>query len=123
MCIRDRVDTELIRQVFTNLIENAIKYSPENSKVLISTEDHDGKVVVQVADQGIGIPKNEHENIFVKFYRARKVSNTNIKGSGLGLYLAKYFVNLHQGNIFIESEVDKGSTFHVEIPSDLGQVH
>jgi len=118
-----QVDTELIRQVFTNLIENAIKYSPENSRVLISTEDVNGKVVIQVADQGIGISEKEHENIFVKFYRSRKVSNTNIKGSGLGLYLAKYFVNLHKGNIFIESEVNKGSTFHVELPNDLGQIH
>ncbi len=117
-----QVDTELIRQVFTNLIENAIKYSPENSKVLVSTEDRDGKVIVQVADQGIGISQSEQENIFVKFYRSREVSNTNIKGSGLGLYLAKYFVNLHEGEITIESETNKGSTFQVELPTSLHTV-
>ena len=88
----------------------------------MSTEDRDGKVIIQVADQGIGIPKEEQENIFVKFYRSRKVSNTNIKGSGLGLYLAQYFVNLHEGEILIESELNKGSTFQVELPTQLSTI-
>ncbi len=111
-----QVDEDLIKQVFTNLIENAIKYSPENSKILISSEEDNGKVLVQVADQGIGIAKQEQDQVFSKFYRSRSVTNGPIKGSGLGLYLANYFVNLHSGKIQIESEPNKGSTFTVELP-------
>jgi signal transduction histidine kinase len=111
-----KVDTELMRQVFSNLLENAIKYSSENTKVLITTEEMNGMVVVQVADQGIGITENEIKNIFTKFYRAKNVKNSQIKGSGLGLYLAKYFVELHKGRINVESIPQQGSTFTVEIP-------
>ncbi len=111
-----KVDTELMRQVFSNLVENAIKYSPENTKILVTTEEVDGMVVVQVADQGIGITDTEIKNIFTKFYRTKSVKNSQIKGSGLGLYLAKYFVELHKGRINVESIPQQGSTFTVEIP-------
>jgi signal transduction histidine kinase len=111
-----KFDEDLMRQVFTNLIENAIKYSPENSSILLSTEEMDAKVIVQVADQGIGIPAEDIENLFTKFYRAKTVRDSEIKGSGLGLYLARYFVDLHKGQIQVESEQGKGSTFTVELP-------
>ncbi|MEZ0392644.1 MAG: ATP-binding protein [Pseudobdellovibrionaceae bacterium] len=111
-----QVDPELIKQVFSNLIENAIKYSPENSKVLISSEESDGKVVVQIADQGVGIPADELPNVFMKFFRSKHAKLSPIKGSGLGLYLAKYFVELHQGTISVESDTSQGSTFTVELP-------
>jgi signal transduction histidine kinase len=112
-----QIDPELMRQVFSNLVENAIKYSPENSKVLISSEEVDGKVVVQIADQGIGIPSDELSNIFMKFFRSKHAKASPIKGSGLGLYLAKYFVELHQGTITAESAQGLGSTFTVELPT------
>ncbi len=111
-----KLDPELIKQVFSNLIENAIKYSPENSKVLISTEEVDGKIIVQIADQGIGISSDELSNIFMKFFRSKEAKNSPIKGSGLGLYLAKYFVELHKGQIKVESSQGLGSTFTVELP-------
>lgn len=111
-----KIDVELMRQVFANLIENAIKYSPENSKVLVSTEESDGKIIVQIADQGMGIPANEISNIFAKFYRSKEVKNSPIKGSGLGLFLAKYFVELHNGQISVESVPQQGSTFTVSLP-------
>ncbi len=111
-----KMDEDLMRQVFTNLVENAIKYSPENSRILVSTEEINGRVHIQVADQGYGIPKDEIENVFAKFYRSRDFKNSEIQGSGLGLYLAKYFVELHQGKIAVESEVKSGSTFTVELP-------
>lgn len=114
-----KVDEDLIRQVFTNLIENAIKYSPENTSILISTEELDGKLIVQVADQGMGIPKNEQPHLFSKFYRSRNVRDGAIKGSGLGLYLSRYFVDLHKGAISVESELNTGSTFTVELPMNL----
>ena len=109
-------DPELLRQVFSNLVENAIKYSPEKSKVLISSEEVDGNIVVQIADQGMGIPADELSNIFMKFFRSKYAKSSPIKGSGLGLYLAKYFVELHQGRITCESTPGQGSTFTVELP-------
>jgi hypothetical protein len=111
-----QIDPELVKQVFSNLVENAIKYSPENSKVLITSEEVDGKIVVQIADQGIGIPTDELPNIFMKFFRSKYAKTSPIKGSGLGLYLAKYFVELHQGSISVESAHGQGSTFTVELP-------
>lgn len=110
------VDADLLKQVFSNLVENAIKYSPENSKVLISSEEVNEKIVIQVADQGIGIPSDELSNIFMKFFRSKNAKSSPIKGSGLGLYLAKYFVELHNGSIFVESTPGQGSTFTVELP-------
>lgn len=111
-------DEDLIRQVFTNLVENAIKYSPDNSKILVSTEEKDGKLVIQVADQGRGIAQDDLPNVFTKFYRTQDVVNSDVGGSGLGLYLAKYFVELHEGSIDVDSDVGKGSTFTVNLPLD-----
>jgi signal transduction histidine kinase len=113
------VDPELMKQVLSNLIENAIKYSPEDTKILVSSEERDNKIVVQVADQGPGIPPEELSNIFMKFFRSKNTKSSPIKGSGLGLYLAKYFTELHNGAIFVESSIGNGSTFTVELP--LGQ--
>ena len=111
-----QVDPELIRQVFSNLVENAIKYSPENSKVLITSEEVDGFVRVQVADQGKGIPEEDLPHIFMKFFRSAQAKASPIKGSGLGLYLAKYFVELHKGDLRVESKMGQGSTFTVDLP-------
>jgi signal transduction histidine kinase len=116
-----QIDPELLKQVFSNLIENAIKYSPEDSKVLISSEEVNGKVIVQIADQGPGIPADELSNIFMKFFRSKAAKLSPIKGSGLGLYLAKYFVELHGGSIQCESTQGQGSTFTVELPVSLSK--
>lgn len=114
-----KMDVDLIRQVFSNLIENAIKYSPENSSVLVTTEEGDGRIVIQVADQGIGISEDEIAHVFQKFYRSKAVKTSPTKGSGLGLYLAKYFVELHSGTISVDSRPGVGSTFTVELPMKL----
>lgn len=113
-----RMDVDLIRQVLQNLIENAIKYSPEGSSILVTSEERDGHIVVQVADQGPGIPEDELPHIFMKFYRSRNAKGSSIKGSGLGLYLAKYFVELHKGRVSVDSTLGQGSTFTVELPTD-----
>lgn len=110
------IDPELLKQVFSNLVENAIKYSPENSKVLITSEEIDGWIQVQISDQGMGISEDELENIFSKFFRSKNAKSSPIKGSGLGLYLARYFVELHGGRIQAESSPGLGSTFTVELP-------
>lgn len=112
------VDEDLLKTVFTNLFENAIRYSPEGRKILVTTEEIDGEVVIQVADQGYGIPSEDLSHIFDRFYRAKNL-RTQTAGSGLGLYLAKYFVELHGGRIDVESELDKGSTFTVRLPVHL----
>lgn len=110
------VDPELIKQILSNLVENAIKYSPEDTKIMVSTEEANGKIVIQVADQGQGIPADEIGNIFMKFFRSKNAKSSPIKGSGLGLYLAQYFTELHHGRIFVESTYGHGSTFTVELP-------
>ncbi|MEQ1877332.1 MAG: ATP-binding protein, partial [Bdellovibrionia bacterium] len=113
-----KMDVDLMRQVFANLLENAIKYSSEGTKVLVTTEEVDGRVLVQVADQGVGINHDEVSNIFLKFYRSQNAKSSPIKGSGLGLYLARYFVELHNGDIAVESVEGQGSTFTVGLPME-----
>ncbi len=114
-----KMDVDLMRQVIANLIENAIKYSPAGTRVLVSAEEAAGRVSIQVADQGAGVPEDEIGHIFSKFYRSKGAKSSDIKGSGLGLYLAKYFVELHKGSISVDSSPGQGSTFTVELPTDL----
>jgi signal transduction histidine kinase len=114
-----KMDVDLMRQVIANLIENAIKYSAENTKIMVTTEDKEGRVVLQVSDQGQGIPEDEINHVFSKFYRSKNAKSSKIKGSGLGLYLAKYFVELHKGRISVDSSLGQGTTFTVELPADL----
>lgn len=114
-----KIDPHLLQQVITNLVENAIKYSPENTKVLVTSEELDGYVVIQVADQGFGIPEEESDRIFDRFYRSKDATNSKITGTGLGLYLTKYFVGLHSGQITVESIEGQGSTFTIKIPTQL----
>lgn len=117
------IDPDLMRQVFSNLVENAIKYSPEDTKIMVSSEETPQNIIVQVADQGPGIPADELQNIFMKFFRSKNAKSSPIKGSGLGLYLAKYFTELHKGQIFVESTHGNGSTFTVQLPIEQGGPH
>lgn len=110
------VDPELIKQVFSNLIENAIKYSADESIVTVKSCEKDDRVLVDIIDQGMGIPTVDLPNIFMKFFRTHTVKTSTIKGSGLGLYLASYFVQLHKGHITVVSEPENGSQFTVSLP-------
>lgn len=110
------VDPELMKQVFSNLIENAIKYSPDESTVTIRTYEKDDRVYIEIVDQGIGIPAVDLPNIFMKFFRSHNVKTSTIKGTGLGLYLAQYFVQLHNGEITVISGMNGGSQFTVNLP-------
>ncbi len=114
-----KLDVELMKQVFSNLLENAIKYSKSDGKILVTTEESQGKIIVQISDQGYGIAEDELPNIFMKFYRSKEAKTSKIKGTGVGLYLARYFVELHNGKIEVESTLEKGSTFTVNLPMDL----
>jgi signal transduction histidine kinase len=111
-----KLDVDLMRQVIGNLVENAIKYSPEDSEVTIASKEAEGRIQVAIKDNGPGIPKDEIDNIFLKFYRSKSAKASPIKGTGLGLYLAKYFVELHQGTLKVESQPEQGSLFVVELP-------
>lgn len=111
-----QIDVDLMKQVFSNLIENAIKYSHDESEVIIRSKEDGDKVLVVIEDHGVGIPAEDLPNIFMKFFRSHNVKTSTIKGTGLGLYLANYFVELHKGKILVTSEADKGSVFSVALP-------
>lgn len=111
------VDPDLMKQVFSNLLENAIKYSPEDSVVRVSAKEVENQIAIEFKDQGIGIPSEDLPNVFMKFYRSQNVKTSTIKGSGLGLYLANYFSELHKGKITVTSETNSGSTFTVLLPN------
>jgi anti-sigma regulatory factor (Ser/Thr protein kinase) len=113
-CIYFDGDAKLLRQILTNLISNAIKYSPNGGPVSIRLTCQDNQVIFQVSDQGIGIPPEDQENLFESFTRARNVGT--IAGTGLGLSIVKKCVDLHNGQIAVESQVGVGTTFTVSLP-------
>ena len=111
------VDPDLVRQIFSNLIENAIKYSPDETSLQILSEEKEGLIWVHVKDQGPGIPEDELPHVFSKFFRSKNAKSSPIKGSGLGLYLARYFTELHRGEINVESTYGHGTTFTIKLPT------
>ena len=113
-CTHVRLDAKLLRQVLTNLLTNAIKYSPESSTVHFDLICQNGEAQFQIQDQGIGIPPEDRERLFETFYRATNVKN--IPGTGLGLAIVKKYVDLQGGKIAVNSEVGVGTTFTVTLP-------
>jgi signal transduction histidine kinase len=108
------IDRNLLSVILNNLISNAIKYSKEKIEIsLVFSEDKDN-ITFMVADKGMGINKEDINNIFQPFYRTAK--SETIKGTGLGLSIVKNYVELHKGKITVESEPNNGSTFFVSIP-------
>jgi heavy metal sensor kinase len=108
-------DTTRLQQLFTTLIDNAIKYTSKGS-IHLTVEKTDGTAIVNVGDTGVGIPKQEQEKIFQRFYRVDKSRSRETGGSGLGLSIAEWIVRAHKGKIEVVSEPDKGSTFMVHLP-------
>ena len=109
-------DPKLLRIVIHNLLTNAIKYTPESGKVTISFEESGGRKLIKVSDTGLGIPKNQHDKIFTKLFRADNVKNVSVgESTGLGLYLVKSIAEKLGGNISFESEENKGSTFTLSL--------
>jgi len=113
---RVKVDPQKIRAVFQNLIENAMKYSKPGGVIKINMEKKNDKFKVSVADQGIGIPPKEQDNIFKKFFRAQNAISTDPGGSGLGLFIVKSIIERHGGTIEFKSQENIGTTFTFYLP-------
>ncbi len=111
------IDVTLMTEVFLNIIENAIKYTSENGSVLIRSFETEKDVFIEVTDSGDGIAPEDQEIIWKKFARG-KDQNHKTKGTGLGLYLVKYFIELHGGEITMQSQLNKGTKFTVKLPFD-----
>jgi PAS domain S-box-containing protein len=109
-------DLDKVRQVLVNLVENAIKYSPDGGRVEVGVEQRDEAVRFHVRDEGLGIPSEEQERVFEKFYRADPQMIRGVGGTGLGLYICKELVGRMGGQIWVESNGEKGSTFFFELP-------
>jgi PAS domain S-box-containing protein len=109
-------DSDKLRQVLINLIDNAVKYSPDGGRVDVAVEARDGGVRISVRDEGIGIAPLEQRRIFGKFYRVDPALARGVGGSGLGLYICRELVRRMEGRLSVSSEEGKGSTFVVELP-------
>lgn len=110
------IDRDAMAQAISNLLDNAIKYSPEVKQLSITTDRCGSDLSVEIADRGIGIPPAEQTRIFEKFYRVGNGLVHDVKGSGLGLSLVKHIIEAHKGTISVESDVGKGSRFTILLP-------
>jgi two-component system phosphate regulon sensor histidine kinase PhoR len=113
-------DEDKLDQILTNLLNNAIKYSPNGGNITVHAKVDGNEILVGVEDQGMGIPTDHLGKVFERFHRVHNEDNRKIYGTGLGLYLVKHLVeSVHMGKIWVESEVGKGSTFWFRIPVEL----
>ena len=110
-------DRDKVRQVLVNLVDNAIKYSPDGGRIELGLEPSDGRVRFYVRDEGLGIPGDEQERIFEKFYRLDPTMTRGVGGTGLGLYICSQLVERMDGRIWVESSHGRGSTFAFELPA------
>jgi signal transduction histidine kinase len=110
-------DEAKLKQVLVNLVDNAIKYSPDGGQVTISLDQNGNGCLIEVADQGLGIPAEEQDRIFEKFYRLDPQQTKGVGGSGLGLYICRELVERMDGQLSVESEPGVGSRFQVALPT------
>jgi signal transduction histidine kinase len=113
-CVNVSADRRKITQVLINYLSNAVKYSPENTLVEVRCITDSGQTVLSVSDNSIGIAEDLHDKVFSRYYR---IPGTEADEFGLGLYLVKEIVNSHGGNVWLDSSINKGSTFYFSIPS------
>ena len=109
-------DEERITQVVVNLLSNAIKYSPENNEIIVSMKRENGQLVTAIKDFGVGIEESEQEKIFENFYRVQGRDEQTFPGFGIGLYVVSEILKGHNGEIWVESEKNKGSVFYFSLP-------
>jgi signal transduction histidine kinase len=110
------IDPRWIKQVFRNILDNAIKYSPEGGLIVIRGEERPSDVVIMVADQGIGISPEDLIPLFERYFRVRSLANLHIPGIGLGLPIARVIVEGHGGRIWAESKLGEGTTIYFSLP-------
>lgn len=115
--IEININAPLLEQALVNLIDNAIKYSAENGRVLFSASEDSANVLIKVQDWGSGIPQEHQPRLFERFYRVDKARSRKLGGTGLGLAIVKHIVQSHRGQISVASEPGKGSTFTIELPA------
>jgi signal transduction histidine kinase len=108
-------DNNRIMQVLNNLLSNAIKFSPDNARITISCKVDNENMTIKITDQGMGIPMADQIHLFERFFRATNA--TNIQGTGLGLHIVGRYIEILSGTISYESELEKGSTFKIVLPS------
>jgi signal transduction histidine kinase len=111
------VDSKRIEQVLSNLVSNAIKYSPHGGKITVQGRGDKSQVLLWVSDQGIGIPSSELKRVFERFYRVESHGTEDVGGTGLGLAVCQGIVEAHNGQIWAESTLGAGSTFYVALPT------
>lgn len=116
--IRLFADASLLEQAVVNLVDNAIKYSPAGETVRIAGEEKEDHILIRVSDHGCGIPEQEHDRIFERFYRVDKARSRKLGGTGLGLSIVKHIVLAHHGTVHVESVPGEGSTFVIELPKE-----
>jgi PAS domain S-box-containing protein len=107
-------DASLLKNILINLVSNAIKFSPENSEIIITAEEKEAMLELRVKDQGIGISAEDQEHLFERFFRAKNA--LNIQGTGLGLHIVSKYLDLLKGRIVLQSIVDKGTEFIIHLP-------
>ena len=112
------IDTDKMTQVIDNILNNAIKYSPDGGKIKVGMKTTDAQLIISISDEGLGIPKKDLPRIFDRFYRVDKARSRTQGGTGLGLAIAKEIVKQHKGFIWAKSEYGKGSTFTIVLPYD-----
>ncbi len=112
-----QADRDKLQLAMHNLVGNALKYTPNGGRVAVNVDIADGRLVFEVRDTGIGIAQADQQKVFEKFYRAQDRRVDTIVGTGLGLAIARDMIRLHGGDITVESEIDKGSTFILTIPT------
>ena len=116
------IDTDKMTQVIDNILNNAIKYSPDGGKITVTMKTTDDQMILSISDQGLGIPKEDLPKIFDRFYRVDKARSRAQGGTGLGLAIAKEIIKQHKGFIWAKSEYGKGSTFTIVLPYDKDAV-
>lgn len=116
------IDTDKMTQVIDNILNNAIKYSPDGGKITVTMKTTDDQMILSISDQGLGIPKQDLPRIFDRFYRVDRARSRAQGGTGLGLAIAKEIIKQHKGFIWAKSEYGKGSTFTIVLPYDKDAV-